>query len=367
MMKKVLALLLAMALALSSAACGQQKAAEIPAETPVSQGEETPASAENPPSAETESQTAVTSYPVTLMDQAGREVTIEQEPQKLVSGYYISSSLLIALDLDEKMVGIEAKADKRSIYSLSAPELAQLPSVGSAKEFDLEGCAALEPDLVILPLKLQSAAESLEGLGIPVLLVNPENQELLNEMITLVAQATNTQERAQALMAFSSSQQQRLAETLEGAEKPSVYLAGNSSLLSTAGDAMYQSDLIRLAGGDNVASSISDSYWAEISYEQLLSWNPSYIILASDAQYSVEDVLADPNLANCDAVVNRNVYQIPGKAEAWDSPVPSGILGAVWLSTVLHPESCPADEANELIDQYYETFYGFTYSENEAS
>ena len=53
------------------------------------------------------------------------------------------------------MVGIEAKADKRAIYKLAAPDLIELPSVGTAKEFDLEGCAALSPDLVILPLKVK--------------------------------------------------------------------------------------------------------------------------------------------------------------------------------------------------------------------
>ena len=42
----------------------------------------------------------------------------------------------------DKMVGIEAKADKRAIYKLAAPDLIELPSVGTAKEFDLEGCAA---------------------------------------------------------------------------------------------------------------------------------------------------------------------------------------------------------------------------------
>ena len=80
---------------------------------------------------------AETQYPVTVTDQAGREVVIEAEPQKLVSGYYISTSVLIALDLDEKMVGIEAKANKRAIYQLAAPELIALPNVGTAKEFDL--------------------------------------------------------------------------------------------------------------------------------------------------------------------------------------------------------------------------------------
>lgn len=303
-------------------------------------------------------------YPITLTDQAGRQVTIEAEPQKLVSGYYISTSLLIALELDEKMVGIEAKADKRAIYRLSAPELTELPSVGSAKEFDLEGCAALEPDLVILPLKLSSAAQTLEELGISVLLVNPEDQTLLTEMIRLVAAATDTKARAQALLDFTGEQEARLTRTLTDAEQPTVYLAGNSSMLSTAGSAMYQSDMIRLAGGANAAAKLLDAYWVEISYEQLLAWDPEYILLASDAEYSVEDVLADPNLADCSAVANGNVYQMPGDAEAWDSPVPGGILGAVWLSGILHPDLCPEADCAAMIDEYYETFYGFVYSES---
>ena len=106
----------------------------------------------------TEADAEQTVYPITVTDQAGREVTIEKEPSSIVSGYYISSSLLIALGLKDKVVGIEAKADKRPIYKLAAPELTELPNVGTAKEFNLETCAALSPDLVILPMKLKDAA-----------------------------------------------------------------------------------------------------------------------------------------------------------------------------------------------------------------
>ena len=352
-MKKLIALLLVLAMTLSFAACSQTTK---PTDTTGNPTETTG----NP----TDTTDAPAHYPVTVTDHAGREVVIEDEPQKLVSGYYISTSLLIALDLDEKLVGIEAKADKRAIYRLAAPELIELPNVGTAKEFDLEGCVALEPDLVILPLKLKSAVETLEALGIDVLLVNPENQELLTQMINMIAAATNTEDKAQQLLDFTVAQEAYLAQTLAGAETPSVYLAGNSSMLSTAGDAMYQSDMIRLAGGVNVAAEIEDTYWVEISYEQLLTWDPEYIILASDASYTVEDVLADPNLANCTAVMNGNVYQLPNKAEAWDSPVPSGILGALWLANVLHSDRLSDDDCAEKIDAYYETFYNFTYSEN---
>lgn len=352
-MKKLIALLLVLAMTLSFAACGQTG---NPTETTAKPTETT--------ATPTEATAAPAHYPVTVTDQAGREVVIEEEPQKLVSGYYISTSLLIALDLDTKLVGIEAKADKRAIYNLAAPELVDLPNVGTAKEFDLEGCAALEPDLVILPIKLKSAAETLEGLGIDVLLVNPENQELLSEMVNMIATATNTEDKAEQLLGFASTQESYLAQTLAGAETPSVYLAGNSGVLSTAGNAMYQSDLIRLAGGVNAAAEIEDTYWVEIDYEQLLTWNPEYIVLASDATYTVEDVLADPNLANCAAVVSGNVYQLPNQAEAWDSPVPSGILGALWLANILHGDLLSDADCAAKIDEYYETFYNFTYSEN---
>lgn len=339
-MKKILSAILLAANLLSLAACGSTGA-----DTGTGTGE------------------AGVLYPLTVTDQSGRTVTIEEEPQKLVSGYYISTSALIALDLDSRLVGIEAKADKRAIYSLSAPELAELPNVGTAKEFDLEGCAALEPDLVILPLKLKSAADTLTELGIDVILVNPEDQGLLEEMVTLIGRATNTEARADELLSFISAQSGRLTADLADTADPKVYLAGNSGMLSTAGDAMFQSDMIRLAGGENVAAEITDTYWVETSYEQILTWNPEYIILASDAAYTAEDVLNDANLADCDAVKNGNVYQMPAKAEAWDSPVPSGILGSVWLASVLHPDICTEAEAAEIIDSYYETFYDFKYSE----
>ncbi len=298
-----------------------------------------------------------------LTDQLGRTVTLEQTPERIVSGYYISSSALIALGLEDKLVGIEAKANKRPIYSLSAPALIDLPNVGTAKEFDLEGCIALNPDLVILPAKLKNAAETLEQLGIPVLLVNPESGEQLEQMIALLGQATGTQERAEELLDFIAGQRENLETLLAEAEKPRVYLAGNSALLSTAGANMYQSDMMVLAGGENVAAELSDTYWAEISYEQLLAWNPEYIVLASDASYTVEEVLADPNLADCTAVKNGNVLQLPGDAEAWDSPVPSGILGSVWLAARLHGDLLPEDQAEEIIASFYETFYGFSYGE----
>lgn len=355
-MKKLISLLLALLMVLSLAACGTvEKTREIMENIAV----EDELTVEEVPQEDVVPD--FIHYPTTVTDQAGRSVMIPKEPERVVSGYYISTSALIALGQHDKLVGIEAKADKRPIYSLAAPELIELPNVGTAKEFDLEGCIALEPDLVILPLKLKEAAQTLEDMGIATVLVNPESGELLDEMIDILTAALNCEEMTDALTAFIDSAAADLEESLAEAQASTVYLAGNSSFLSTAPDGMYQSDLIEMAGGVNVAAEIEDTYWVEVSYEQVLDWDPQYIILASDASYTVEDVLADPALAGCAAVETGNVYQMPSAAEAWDSPVPGGILGAMWMASVIHPELVTTTAVNDTVHSYYETFYGFSY------
>ena len=350
-MKKVTALLLVVAMALSFAACSQPGNSEVSTSAPIA--ESSPVATDAPGY-----------YPVTVTDQASREITIEQEPQRIITAYYITSSLLIALDLDDRIVGIENNPEKRAIYSLSAPELLELPQIGTAKELDIEAVMALEPDLLILPMKLKNTVPLLEELGLTVLIVDPEDQHRVNDMIRLVGEATNKNELAENILSWISSQQDFLADALTDIQMPAVYLAGNSSMLKTAGDAMYQADMIRLAGGGNVAAAIEDTYWAEIDYEQLLAWDPEYIILAAEATYTVEDVLADPNLASCKAVASGNVYRLPNQAEAWDSPVPGSILGAVWLANILHPHKISDAECTTRMNEFYETFYHFTYTEN---
>ena len=264
-------------------------------------------------------------------------------------------------DVDaESLAAVEAKADKRTIYSLSAPELQSLPSIGTAKEFDLEGCAALTPDLVIVPAKLKDSIPQMEELGLTVLAVKPEDQDKLYGAIDLLAQATNTVARGEELKSAIEDNLLSLREAIGDAEAPTVYMAGNSSVLQTAGPAMYQNYMIENAGGLNAAAGVEDTYWAEVSYEQVLDWDPDYIILASDADYDVDSVLNDAALADCTAVREGHVYQLPHAIEAVDSPVPGSFLGSVYLGSVLHPEQVSEQFYHDCADAFYTTYYGFT-------
>lgn len=60
---------------------------------------------------------------ITLTDQAGRQVILDEPAQTLVSCYYITTYSTLALGLGDRVVGLEKKADTRPIYSLCAPEL----------------------------------------------------------------------------------------------------------------------------------------------------------------------------------------------------------------------------------------------------
>lgn len=354
--KKLLCFLLCTGMAASFAACAAQR----PAPSSIAEAEPASSVAEAEPVSEPEpASEPAAGDSVTVTDQAGREVVIEGPVQKLVSGYYISSSACIALGLTDRLAGIESKAESRPIYALAAPQLLELPNVGSAKEFNLEGCIALEPDLVILPKKLKDSAETLSELGIPVLLVSPENHEDLVEMIALIGQATGTEAAATKLTDYYRQELEAVAAlTKDLAEQPSVYLAGNSAYLSTAAKDMYQASLIEAGGGVNAAAQVEGDSWTDVSYEQLLAMNPQIIVLPAEAAYSKEDILGDAQLAGIDAVQNNRVYQMPKGFEAWDSPVPSCTLGIRWMLSTLHGELYPLEALQSDAAAFYKEFYG---------
>jgi iron complex transport system substrate-binding protein len=296
---------------------------------------------------------------VTVTDQGGRLVTIPGDVKRLVSGYYISSSACLALGLKDRFVGIEAYADTRPLYRLAAPELPGLPVVGTSMEFDLEGCLALEPDLVIIPLRLKDRAPPLEAAGIPVLLVNPESQNSLKEMVTLIGKACKSEKRAEALNAYFDAELAGVGKLVSGTTAAAVvYMAGTGSHLMAAPRDMYQASLIRMAGGKNATDGIAGDFWTAVSYEQLLAMDPEVIVIPSYAAYSPSDVLADRALSQVSAVRNRKVYQMPAGPEGWDTPGPSCVLGVKWLLATLHGDVYGMDDLRRDAAAFYREFFG---------
>ena len=147
-------------------------------------------------------------------------MVLEGPAQSIVSCYYISTYAAIALGTEDRVAGLEKKADTRPIYQMAAPELLEKPQVGTMKELDVEATAALEPELVIMPQALADYAGTLTQLGIPVLVVNPESHEALVEMLQLMGTALGLEDRAEALASYYQEQLDRMAELTQDAGAP---------------------------------------------------------------------------------------------------------------------------------------------------
>jgi len=293
---------------------------------------------------------------IELTDQAGRTVRLEKTAERVVSCYYVTTYAMLSLGLGDKLVGIEKKAETRPIYAMAADDLLSLPAVGSLKEINCEEIAALSPDLVLLPKKLANYSEALEALGIQTLMVEPENDKNLREMLTLIGRACGAEEKAGQIIGFYD---EKLRGFEPQGESPSVLFFGNSSYLTAAPSGMYQNDLITLAGGTNVLADSSDTYWQDISYETILERDPDYLVIPAGASYTAEDIRKDSVLSELRAVKEGHVVSVPNTFEEWDAPIPSGVLGVLWLRSVLHPEAYSTASFRKDIVEFYETFYGF--------
>ena len=84
------------------------------------------------------------------------------------------------------------------------------------------------------------------------------------------------------------------------------------------------------------------------------------IVIAPEASYTKEELMQDAQLSQLDAVKNGKVYQMPSSIEAWDSPVPSAILGSLWMASVLHEDVYTSEQFQQDATGFYSEFYGFT-------
>ena len=303
---------------------------------------------------------------VTVVDQLGREVELDGTPEKIISSYYISTSLLINLGVQDKLVGIEAKAKTREMYKKVAKELIDLPAVGTSKEINIEECANLNPDLVIIPTRLKEFIPKFEELKIPVIAIEPETLDQFKETVKLIGKAVGKEEKANKLVNYYDDTISKVKELNKNlTEKQNVYLAGSDSVLKTCTSKMYQNYMFEVCGGENVTKELTDGYWTTISVEELVKKNPDVIYMVGYASYSKDDILKDERLKGVNAINNNKVYVFPSTLEAWDYPTPSSMLGILWLENNLHPDLYSKEDYIKDAKDFYKEFYDIEVSEEE--
>jgi iron complex transport system substrate-binding protein len=245
------------------------------------------------------------------------------------------------------------------------PRFPTLASVAAEQATSVEYLATLEPDLVFAAARSEWI-ESVEAVGIPVVAFEGETPERLREAVRLAGAllGPDAASRAEAWVAYYDDVLARVAAATAGAEAtPSVLFTG-SQRTRVASGAMYQTALIEAAGGRSVTTDLS-GYWNDVGVEQVLVWNPEWILVPPYGGASVEAVLEDPEWRLLDAVGAERVVRMPKLVAPWDTPTPDSVLAVVWLAETLHPgvDLACADE----VAFFYPRFYRYPIGADEVA
>ena len=269
-----------------------------------------------------------TAYPITLVDGAGREVTIDAEPQRILSLGPSATETLFALGRGDRLVG-------RTDWC-NFPEAAlEVPSVGSLFPPDYERILSTEPDLVVMIEGSVDVRERLEQeYGLTVFVYAPASFEQLYAQMVALGQAVNAREAAEAIVAEIQGEVDAIyAKVLPISYSPSVFYQVWPDPLSTAGPGSFIDDMIRIAGGSNVAGD-ADGPWPVYSLEQLLAADPAIIVAGSEAM--AQDILTRPGWESLRAVREGRVYGVPNE-DIVVRPGPRLVEGLRWFAETLHP------------------------------
>jgi iron complex transport system substrate-binding protein len=275
---------------------------------------------------------------VTVVDDANRTVTIPSAPQRILSLAPSTTEIAFALGLGSRMAAVDPFSDY-------PPEAKNLPKVNNSP-LNLEQVVALKPDLVLAAgITSGEDVKKMVNLQLPVIVVGATKTTLESIMadIRLVGQATGTELKAKTVTDGMKQRLDAVQAKLAGAQtKPRVYWeldATDPAKPFTPGPGSFLDEIIRLAGGTNVAANAKSPY-AQVNAEEVIAENPDIIIL-SDFAYgtTIESVKARPGWLAINAVKNDKVFPIDDNLVS--RPSPRIVEGLEAAAKLIHPEFFP--------------------------
>lgn len=220
-------------------------------------------------------------------------------PTRIVSLVPSVTELLFALGAGPSVVGVTENDN-------FPPEVSELPRVGDLS-VDYERLLALTPDLVVTDANFdQGHGERLKELGIPVLTLESASLAGLRDSLLRLGEVCGREARARELLAQLDrelDQVRRQASQL--ARRPSVFVEIWPEPLMTAGGGTFVSELVELAGGDNLFADVKE--YPSVSDEQLVARDPAVIILTVS---SPEEVASRSGWSGLQAVKSGRVYRV---------------------------------------------------------
>lgn len=311
---------------------------------------------------------------VSLTDQAGNPLEIEQPVRRVITAYGPSTAIVYSINAGERLVAASylGARDPQGAAAMERIDQRFSNLVGddffSQSEFNLEHAATLEPDLVIGGAR-SAWADPVSQLGIQVFLMEAETPDQLKEAMLLIGQlfGPHSYVQAQAWVAYYDWVIENiLVDTgnITQEERVRVLFTGTEPLRVASGE-MYQSDIIEAAGGISVSEDLG-GYWNDINLEQVAIWDPDVIIVPPYGGASVAAITDSPEWQIFPAVQAGKVYRMPKLVVPWDTPAPDSILGIIWMAGRLNPGLISLDCSQEAA-YFYNTFYNFAISGDEIA
>ncbi|OWZ84954.1 ABC transporter substrate-binding protein [Natranaerobius trueperi] len=262
----------------------------------------------------------------TVTDGLGNEVSFKNQPETVVTMMPNLTEIVYALGLEDNILGVSNWCD----YPIEAIEK---PKVGDAMDLDVEKIVSLEPDIVLMGAgeTMGEVQDKLAEMDIDTMVYDPKNIDEILEMIdTLGELFDQTEEAAELLDEFESKHDDLIEKTQEIDEFPSVFLLLDTNSLYTVGDGEFMSEVIELAGANNIASKKDEGYFV-LNQEILIEKDPNYIITTFPDTNVLEDMGA---LSELTAVKEDKVVEVDG--DLLSRPGPRIIDGAFELFELLH-------------------------------
>lgn len=197
------------------------------------------------------------------------------EPQRIISFAPNITETVFALGCGDRLVGVTDFCDY-------PPEVASIKRVGGHINPDLESVAMLKPDLIFVQGLHEKVATFAEQNHISVVRVNMDTLDTIDEGIRIIGDTLHRKEQADQLRSRIRSELDVLRKETERLPKLRVLvittrLTHDLNNLYTLGGASFISELLEVAGGENIFREANQAY-LEASKESVVARAPEVII-----------------------------------------------------------------------------------------
>jgi len=274
-----------------------------------------------------EDKPATAAFPVTVTDDAGREVTIESAPERIVSLAPANTEIVYALGLLDKLQGV-------TTYDDYPAEVTDIAKVGDFVTPNMEAIAAAKPDLILATTGVQAdVITQLEGTGATVVAIDPQTLDALYTSIETVGKATGTAEEATQLVETMKSDIAAISEAVSAEEPTEAFIEIAQDPLYTAGSGTLLHDLIVAAGGVNI---VTEPGYVGYSLEQLVTDDPTVYLATLGSMSDPSDLAGRAGYDKLSAVKNKRVYVLEDNLVS--RPGPRVVAGIAQIAEALHPD-----------------------------